>query len=136
MPETGMDKPFTKGDLETRIEDFHSKHEAKYNYSDRNVPTELVNIRLEARGERPKVRMAEQPYGDADTSRALKRKRRIYFKEIGGFIEIPCYDGDKVQHGNIITGPAIVEERNTTIVIPPEVKVSVDCFGSYHGKFE
>ena len=69
-----------------------------------------------------------------DASPALKRKRPVFFKETGDFVETPCYDGDKLQPGNVITGPAIVEEKTTTLVVPPKAKVSVDQYGNYFGK--
>jgi N-methylhydantoinase A len=80
--------------------------------------------------------MAEQPYSGEDPIRALKRKRPVFFKELGGFVETPCYDGDKLQHGNTMTGPAIIEEKTTTLVVPPKARIRVDRFGNYFGKLE
>ena len=39
---------------------------------------------------------------------------------MGGFLQTPCYDANRLSHGNVITGPAIVEETKTTIVVPKE----------------
>jgi len=44
---------------------------------------------------------------------------------------VPVYDGEKVRAGNVIRGPAIVEEKTTTVVIPPAFDCSVDRFKSY-----
>ncbi len=136
MPERGINGPVTKDDLAALIEAFHQRHEEMYGHADRNMPTAFSSIRLEAIGIRPKVKMAEQPRVGKDPSGALKRKRPAYFKELGGFVETPCYDGDKLQNGNVITGPAIVEEKTTTLVIPPGATVSVDRYGNYFGKLE
>jgi len=75
--------------------------------------------------------LTKQPFSGKNPSGALKRKRRVYFKELGGFVETPCYDGDKLRHGNVIKGPAIIEEKKTTVVVPPRSKVAVDAYENY-----
>ena len=69
--------------------------------------------------------------GDEDPSAASKGKRDAYFEESNGFTEANVYDGDKLKHGNILTGPCIVEEKMTTIVIPPGNKMRVGEYGDY-----
>ena len=75
--------------------------------------------------------LTKQPLSGKNPLGALKRKRRVYFKELGGFIETSCYDGDKLRHGNVIKGPAIIEEKKTTVVVPPRSKVTVDAYENY-----
>ena len=55
----------------------------------------------------------------------------VYFKELDGMVETPCYDGDKLQNGNVIKGPAIVEETKTTVVLPKEYELTVDAYCNY-----
>ena len=73
----------------------------------------------------------KQPLDGSDPSTALKRKRQVYWKERGGFVETPCYDGDKLHPGNVIAGPAIIEEKKTTVVIPPGCEAMVDAYDNY-----
>jgi N-methylhydantoinase A len=61
----------------------------------------------------------------------LKGRRPAYFAETGGFTEVPVYDGDKFGAGDVVTGPCIIEERMTTLVLPPTETVAVDSDGSY-----
>ncbi|MFC1909374.1 hydantoinase/oxoprolinase family protein, partial [Chloroflexota bacterium] len=75
--------------------------------------------------------LTKEPLCPEDPSAALKRKRPVYFKETGGFIDTPCYDDAYLRHGNVIKGPAIIEATNTTIVIPQEYQLTVDAYGSY-----
>lgn len=47
----------------------------------------------------------------------MKRHRPVYFEEAGGFMETPVYDRYRLAPGNSIDGPAILEERESTLVI-------------------
>jgi N-methylhydantoinase A len=62
---------------------------------------------------------------------ALKRQRPVYWKERGGYVDTPCYDGDKLSPGNVISGPAIIEEMRTTVVVPPGAQAVVDAYQNY-----
>ena len=75
--------------------------------------------------------MIEQTLFGKDASGALKRKRQAYFKELGGFVETLCYDGEWLRYGNVISGPAIIEETNTTVVVPPGAELTIDVYGNY-----
>ena len=66
-----------------------------------------------------------------DEKQFLKMKRDVYFEGKGGFLSTPIYDGDAMQVGALIYGPAIVEQRTTTIVVPPEAKLEVNPYGDY-----
>jgi N-methylhydantoinase A len=60
---------------------------------------------------------------------ALRSRRQAFFG--GRFQDTPVYDGEKLGHGHRIEGPAIVEERFTTIVIYPGQTAELDRFGNY-----
>ena len=53
----------------------------------------------------------------------------MYFQEAGGYIETPVYDRYALKQGDRVRGPAIVEERETTIVILPGWQATVDRHG-------
>jgi len=59
---------------------------------------------------------------------ALKGKRSAYWESLDGFKETPVFDGDLLKPGNLIPGPAIVESKDTTIVIPPDRKLTIDKY--------
>ena len=79
--------------------------------------------------EPPKLQPMEK--NNEDPSAALKGHRDAYFEETKGFTKTNVYDGDKLTHGHILVGPCIVEERMTTIVIPPGNKMRVGEYGDY-----
>jgi N-methylhydantoinase A len=58
--------------------------------------------------------------------KALKPRRRVYWED--GFIETDIYEERLLQCGNVVTGPAIVESEETTILVPPGRKYTVDKF--------
>ncbi len=131
LQETKKGEPFTEVTLRDLIQNFHRQHQALYGWSDNSLPTIIATIKLQAIGLRPPLKLEKKPISKKDPSLALKRKRELYFKEFGGFIETPCYNPDLLSTGNTITGPAIIEEKNTTIVLPPEALLIVDEYGNY-----
>jgi N-methylhydantoinase A len=58
----------------------------------------------------------------------MKGRRRAYFPEAGGYGETPVYDRYALGPGSRLTGPAIIEERESTTVIGPGAIVTVDTY--------
>ena len=131
LPETKKGEPFTEMTLKELIRKFHEQHRTLFGWSDPALPSIIATLKLQAIGMRPPVVLKKQPASSKDASAALKRKRRVYFKELGGFVETPCYNADLLRHGNVITGPAIVEETKTTVVVPHGAELAVDAYENY-----
>jgi len=72
----------------------------------------------------PKVWKKANP----NPERAFKSFRNGYFKKFRRYVNTPIYDLEKVQYGNVIEGPAILESPQTTVVIPPDQKGLMDGF--------
>lgn len=64
-----------------------------------------------------------------DIKDAIKERREVYFEE-EGFVEIDIYSRDKLGAGAEITGPAIIEQMDSTIIIPPDFLTNVDDYGN------
>lgn len=131
LPETVLSNPFTETTYEELVSSFHKRHKELYGHSNPKLPVSINILKLQVVRRGHSFHLAKQPLNGKDSSKALKRKRQIYWKEQGGFIETPCYDGNKLQHGNLFAGPAIIEEKETTVVIPPDCEVLVDAYGNY-----
>jgi N-methylhydantoinase A len=131
LPETKKGEPFTESTLKELIRKFHEQHRELFGWSNPDLPSVIAILKLQAIGMRPPVEMDTQPASLKDTSAALKRKRQVFFKEMGGFIQTPCYDANRLKHGNVITGPAIVEETKTTVVVPKGAELTIDPYGNY-----
>ena len=61
---------------------------------------------------------------------AWKGDRPAYFPEAGGFVPTPVYDRYALAPGETLVGPAIVEERESTTVVPPGDRLEVDPQGN------
>jgi N-methylhydantoinase A len=131
LPPTARGQPFTKTDFEALVDAFHARHKAVYGYADGNMPAIFSTLKLQAKGVRPSIELVAEPFSSDDPSTALRRRRQVYSKERGGFIEMPCYDATRLKHGNIVVGPAILEHTQTTILVPEEAELTVDAYGNY-----
>ncbi|MBW1802595.1 MAG: hydantoinase/oxoprolinase family protein [Deltaproteobacteria bacterium] len=135
LPESKKGETFSEATLKDLIRHFHERHQALYGWADPSLTSMIATLKMHAIGKRPLFTLASQPSDGKDPSGALKRKRQVYFKTGGGFMETPCYDGDRLCHGNVISGPAVIEETKTTVVVPPGAEVSVDVYGNYMAMF-
>ena len=90
-----------------------------------NVPMEVVSWRVRLSGPRPDLELG-MSFTAGDTSRSLKGERYAYFPELGGYHSTPVYDRYKLAPGSQVRGPAIVEERESTLVIGPRGFARVD----------
>jgi N-methylhydantoinase A len=90
-----------------------------------------MNFKLSAIGTIPSIVLKRIKQGSRDASGALKNEREAFFEETGGLVKTRVYDGERLLSGNVLQGPCIVEERTTTIVIPPGFKMMVDEYGNY-----
>jgi N-methylhydantoinase A len=109
---------------------FHRRHAEAYGFANEREPTQFVNLRLIGIGrvERPRLRVLEA--GTGSPARALKAKRPAHFQEAGGMVDCAIYDRDALLAGDRFEGPAIVEQMDTTTVVPPGAQVTVDRHGS------
>ena len=56
--------------------------------------------------------------------------RAVYFPTAGGFVECPVYDYATLPSGASITGPAIITQDLSTIVVQPQHQVHLDSYGN------
>ncbi|MGW8181379.1 MAG: hypothetical protein ACWGQW_21840, partial [bacterium] len=131
LPETKKGEPFTEATLHELIKTFHDRHRTLFGWSNPDLPSVIAVLKLQAIGMRPPVEMETQTASLEDASAALKRERQVYFKEMGGFLQTPCYDANRLHYGHVIEGLAIVEETKTTVVVPQGAELTVDAYGNY-----
>lgn len=113
--------------LSETIKHFHEEHERAYAFSSENVEVEIYGLGIEAIGTVPKPEFVKVTT-EGSLSDAVKSKRNIFFKEAGGFIKTPVYNREKLPSNIEFYGPAIVEQLDSTIVVPPEFKAKVDHY--------
>ena len=112
------------------LEEFHKEHERAYGFSAPGEPVEIVAIRLTAVGDiaKPTLREIGKTSGGVDSAR--RTTRSVYFAESKGFVDCPVYDRYKLSSGDVLQGPAIIEEMDSTTIIHPEYKGDVDRYGN------
>jgi N-methylhydantoinase A len=130
-----VELPITEAELsdesiEHIVEDFHQKHEELYAYRD-IVETEMINLRLAAYGKVVTPSRKAMTKKSSDAGRYVKGKRDVYFEKKYGFVPTTVYDGDEMEAGNIVDGPAIIEQKTTTVVVPPMARLEVTEYGDY-----
>ena len=120
-------------DIASMMEKFHPEHNRLYGYSleKEGTPVELINMRLSCIGRTDKPRFIQEEYSSRDPSGALKESRRVYIPSARRHERTNVYDGYGLRYGNLVDGPAIIEQVNTTTFVTPEYRMAVDRYGSY-----
>ncbi|HCF87452.1 MAG TPA: methylhydantoinase [Ktedonobacter sp.] len=89
-----------------------------------SVPIEIINWRVTASGPTPEVRIQLPRAEHTAAQEARKGNRKVYFP--GGFRAVPVYDRYHLLPGMSFTGPAIVEERESTVIVGPDSRFRID----------
>lgn len=106
---------------------FDELHEKQYGSRAHDQRVEIVNYRLTTRVVFPRPVVQERSHGGEDPRAALKDRRKAYFDR---WLDCPIYDRGRLLCGNLLHGPAIVEQMDSTIVVHPGQKAVVDRFGN------
>ncbi|HTM06769.1 MAG TPA: hydantoinase/oxoprolinase family protein [Verrucomicrobiae bacterium] len=103
---------------------FEAVYTSLYGRKGPDVPVEVINWRVVALGPKPPMdfRLPHKANGGG----AVKGKRRAYFPERDGYIDTPVYDRYALAPGATFTGPAIVEERESTLIVGARGRGRVD----------
>ncbi|QEH79249.1 hydantoinase/oxoprolinase family protein [Sphingomonas sp. C8-2] len=118
--------------LARAVHDFHDLHEQLYAYKQLHQPVQIVSIRLELTGLRNMESIiTPRKFGSDDAASALVGSRPVYFERANGFVETPVYDGALIEPGNVITGPAVIHEPGTTIVVCHGQEAMLDQYDTY-----
>jgi len=97
---------------------------------------ELVVCRLRAKALTPQPKLAfSKRVSKTIPKAALRKKREIYWPDLGRRRATPVFDGDALVAGNRIAGPAIVETADTTVVVQPGTRLRVDELGNFEMSF-
>ena len=111
-------------------EDFSAAHQRSYGFAVMNEPTEIANICLSALGSVPRPKHREIPRGKASSEAALKAQRPVYLAPKQPPEPTNVYDRYGLESGNLLCGPAIVEEIDSTTFIPAGCSAEVDNYGN------
>jgi len=109
---------------------FHQQHQYLFGHSSPDAAAEFVTLSVSATGPIAKGRMFEIEKGSTSPDQAKKAIRKVYFEEFNEYVDCPTFERLSLKANNVIIGPAIVEQMDSTTVIPPKQKATVDKFGN------
>ena len=109
------------------LERFHEEHDRTYGFAAPTEPIEVVSLRLTSVG-----RIAKPPPQQLDRGGEVepKERRQVFFAESGGYVDCPIYDRYALPAGAAFPGPAVVEEFDSTTVVHPGFRLTVDDTGN------
>lgn len=116
----------TLSDSETLTKAFKTAYERLYSFSTDDT-VQLVNLGLSATGDIVYPTVTEDEYKGEDASSAIIGARRV-LSDNGEPVDYALYDREKLHYGNVVLGPAIVEQMDSTTVIYPNQKATVDKY--------
>ena len=120
------DSKITKANLTKIKVEFDEIHKLNYGFSRPEAGAEIVNLRLTCIGVVPKAKLKKEKLGGKIPKVASTGTRNVFFD--GKFRKTSIYNRDLLQPGNIIAGPAIIEQKDSTTVVPPSAEARVDAF--------
>jgi N-methylhydantoinase A len=121
--------PWPERDLavDALVARFHARHRQLYTYALADAPVEIVTLRVAAAGR--VRRFTPPPLPRRGAAPARHPRRRVHFAGVG-WRACPCLDRERLGVGAVVTGPAIVEQLDTTTVVPPGHRARVDRVGN------
>ncbi len=127
LPDGSLDAAAVK----TALEAFHDLHEQEYGHHFPGSPIELVNLRITAVGTVPKIGPPPRPAGGTIEDARLRVDRAVFRKgrELAT-LETTFFDRSRLPVGVSIPGPAVLLQRDSTTVVPPDCVAEVEPSGS------
>jgi N-methylhydantoinase A len=109
---------------------FDETYQALFGRQPPHVMAEVVSWRVRVYGPRPSypIHTSSAAARTPASNTALKGSRNAYFPEADGFVETAVYDRYLLLPGMTFEGPAIIEERESTLIVGPGGRVTVDEF--------
>jgi N-methylhydantoinase A/oxoprolinase/acetone carboxylase beta subunit len=114
------------GDIRKR---FDQVYEALYGRTYPDSAVEFINFKVRASLPERLLKLPELKESGAVLSDAVKGRRQAYSGIAGDFVPHTVYDRYKLHAGMEFQGPAIIEERESTVIVGEDANVSVDKYG-------
>jgi N-methylhydantoinase A len=114
---------------------FHAWHQQRFSYANHEEPVEIVNLRVKAVGRTAKPRFTHRASGGLYPDAAQVGHKVVYFADwdaphAARPIPTALYDRDRLEPGNVVVGPAVLFQLDTTMIVPPGWSATVDGWGN------
>ncbi len=106
---------------------FRNTYQRLYERLGPPVGLEILNWRVTSSGPDPRLMLRFDAPMTTHADDAVRGRRNAYFPELGGFTSTPVYDRYRLAPGTHFTGPAIVEERESTVIVGPHAECEIDA---------
>lgn len=107
--------------LDALLGAFHAEHQRRFGYAMTSRGVEIVTARLTARVARP----TPHPEAPSEVARLAPSSRQVWFAATG-FVDTPIYQRHAIPFDSRIAGPAVIEQMDTTTIVPPGWNVTLD----------
>ena len=104
--------------------EFEKKYISLYTHLYKNASIEILNWRVVCVGDTPKLLLETKKLKEKNNP--LKNYRKVYFNETGKYLNVPVLDRHKLNKNYKFNGPAIIEEEESTTILPPNVSMMID----------
>lgn len=127
---------FTREAMEEMIEKFHKEHNRSYGYFNRSMRIQMVNYRVSAVGDIVKPDLKEEKIQENAPAPEPFDVRNVLFDREKDYISTNIYHREDFVPGCVIEGPAIIEQMDSTSVIPPGWKAYTDGYRNLRVTYE
>jgi len=112
--------------VRSAVRDFHQRHQTQYGYSQPEKSVEIVNVRSYSRGKAGKI---SRVAGTFAREKGPVNRRRVWFTD-GRGIECQVFQRNNLFPGTTGKGPCVIEDYDSTLIIPPRARYVVNRNGS------
>ncbi len=121
----------TKEAAEDVAQAFHAAHRQLYGYDfaeDPRQAVEWVNLRVSGIGPIRRPDLVEPAPAEGGADRAVTGSRPVFFDD--DWVPTPTYDRPRLAPGDVVPGPAVIEEFGSTVPVHPGFRATVDVHGN------
>ena len=105
---------------------FNQTYESLFGRILTDVPVETITWRLSASEPPPRPDIRFRAAASEAHAGGVKGERPVFLTEEGGFVDCPVLDRYSLEPGAAVNGPAIVEERESTVFVGPDARCAID----------
>ena len=114
--------------LKELLKTFHAKYEKMYTYSMAWRDAEFLTFRLKVTAPRRPVNLASGAQASSSAESARRGSRHCLFD--GNPVDTPVYDWDRMETGHKVAGPALIDDKTTTVLVLPNFTCEMDAYGN------
>ena len=118
----------TAENLPELLENFHTKYHKMYTYSMPWREAEFLTFRLRVTAAKRPVETKAGKKASAGVEKARRGSRKCLFEGSAERVQTPAYDWDLMEPGHRIAGPALIDDKTTTVLVVPGFTCEVDPY--------